>query len=500
MPSLSRCASGRAEQTERGNPIPRSPSGRTMVASPSHQALFRTASWTQPKNRRSSIGSILNRRSSTTSRLKVQQGTFVGRTKLSWEAQHARDSDSPEPEGGGGDGGSMRKLEHAVRRAWRAFAARGYVFDHTSSALAAWEWMLTACVLYNATYLPMELVFPFGAAWEGSFVVGTVLDVVFLADIAVKLRSSFRERGYDVTAPDIVRDHYMRGKFCIDLLASVPPFLLDRVVAPALGDPIYLEADRYKVLRTFRLLRIHRVVHKLGQLANLQYGGNAVRMMVMVFYFVLIAHLFGCAYFGIAIRPLFCQDLIRQGVTDDPACYAHRNDERALQLNEMRAEDEWIWLPSAGAGEERPPTTAVMYLCSVYWAMSVMTNLKGLPAHESRQCFLENPHVTYPVEERAFTICVFLCGAIVYASLYGNIGLIIQNLDASGQRFRRSMQEMNEFFRFHSVPPPLQKRIKDYMEFSFSVTRGIDVESIHSQLPARQQRSKVAAPPSAWPS
>ena len=32
------------------------------------------------------------------------------------------------------------------------------------------------------------------------------------------------------------------------------------------------------------------------------------------------------------------------------------------------------------------------------------------------------------------------------------------------------MAEQNEFFKYHNVPPPLQKRIRNYVEFSFSVT------------------------------
>ena len=33
-----------------------------------------------------------------------------------------------------------------------------------------------------------------------------------------------------------------------------------------------------------------------------------------------------------------------------------------------------------------------------------------------------------------------------------------------------SDEEPAEFFRFHNVPPKLQKKIRAYMEFSFSVT------------------------------
>ena len=53
-----------------------------------------------------------------------------------------------------------------------------------------------------------------------------------------------------------------------------------------------------------------------------------------------------------------------------------------------------------------------------------MSNLKGPPAHESRQCLLVTPWMINPVAERCFTIFVFMSGAVVFASIYGNIAQV----------------------------------------------------------------------------
>ena len=47
------------------------------------------------------------------------------------------------------------------------------------------------------------------------------------------MRTSFRERGYDINDPDTVRHHYLHGWFAIDLV-SVLPFPLD-AASEALG-------------------------------------------------------------------------------------------------------------------------------------------------------------------------------------------------------------------------------------------------------------------------
>ena len=46
---------------------------------------------------------------------------------------------------------------------------------------------------------------------------------------------------------------------------------------------------------------------------------------------------------------------------------------------------------------------------------------------------------------------------------------------------------MNEFFNYHNVPSVLQKRVRNYVEFQFSVTKGINVEGFNSELPSHLQ-------------
>jgi hypothetical protein len=64
-----------------------------------------------------------------------------------------------------------------------------------------------------------------------------------------------------------------------------------------------------------------------------------------------------------------------------------------------------------------------------------MTNLKGLPAHESRECFHANPVVLNPLLERWLTICFFIVGAVFYSSIYGNIQHHVAAAQAVGHRY-----------------------------------------------------------------
>ena len=86
---------------------------------------------------------------------------------------------------------------------WRAFANRGYVFAYQSVPMTIWDMTLAAAALYFACYLPFSLVFS-TSRWGGEDVLHVGLDVLQLGDVVVKLRTGYRDRGYDVIDPDLV--------------------------------------------------------------------------------------------------------------------------------------------------------------------------------------------------------------------------------------------------------------------------------------------------------
>jgi len=130
---------------------------------------------------------------------------------------------------------------------------------------------------------------------------------------------------------------------------------------------------------------------------------------------------------------------------------------------------------------------ATLYVCSLYWALSIMTNLKGNPAHESRQCFWTDPLVVRPLEERIVAIVTFVCGATFYSIIYGNIGQFVGNIYQAGMRYRKRVEQINEFSKFHSLSPVLMDNIHKYVSFSFAVTNGLNADAIAAQLPPHLQ-------------
>ena len=123
---------------------------------------------------------------------------------------------------------------------------------------------------------------------------------------------------------------------------------------------------------------------------------------------------------------------------------------------------------------------ANQYICALYWALAAMTNLKGLPAHENRQCLELSSEVIYPIAERILTMCAFIFGAMVYAAIYGNIGSFLQTLDSSGLRYRKRMAEMNEFFNYHNVCSALSRPLSPFSPLAPLLCSRTSVFALHA--------------------
>ena len=339
---------------------------------------------------------------------------------------------------------------------------RLFIFDPKSALISWWDDALILGVIYSTAYAPLAVVFP-QSRWSGHVAVDVLLDSLFCLDMIVRFRTAFRDHGYDVTDAAAIAKHYLRSWFLVDLLSSLP---IDRLISalltrsvPVLGTPDgrigYISlVDLFSLLR---IMRIGRLVRKLSSIT----GANFLRVVYLMYLFVLFGHWLGLMWYSIAIRPI----------------------ESTSEFDNLAP---WLWTID---GNE-PYFVALRYVCSLYWALSVMTNLKGLPAHETRQCLWYEPNtdfVTDPLAERVYTILVFIFGSLFYSCIYGNINQFVTNLYASGMRYRKRMEELQEFARFHRLSPQLRNKIRNYVDFQWSVTKGINVDTIAAGLPAHLQ-------------
>ena len=308
-------------------------------------------------------------------------------------------------------------------------------------------------------YTPLALVFP-QTRWNGRLTLEHVISGLWLLDVCVvKTHTTYKKHGYQVEDVRKITGRYLRSYFFLDFISAFP---FSAVVDAAGLDPHDLNSpaclfELLSLLRTVRLIRY--TVQSHGR------GAAVFQIVAMVYGVLLTAHLCGLAWYAASILPL----------------------ERALAAagpedwNPLGDEDWWL-------DDDDPYAVGVRYVCSLYWALSVMTSLKSNAAHESRQCLYHTDDlVTNPLLERWIAIIVYIVGALALTIYNGVMFQFVVSLGSENLRYRKKMGEIKEFARFHSLPRELASRVVGYVDFVFSVTNGIDVEHISEQLPANLQ-------------
>ena len=322
-------------------------------------------------------------------------------------------------------------IPQKIRRSWSKFQSRGYVFRHDSPMLHLWEWSLAYLVLALSIFIPIlvafhdekELLLPFhGEAQIALYAV----DALFIIDMCFKFRTAFKFEGVVVLDRSRIARRYLESWFVPDLISVVVP----------------LGGLRVQELKIFYLLRFGRLMWLVRKLTRLGRGTNYVRLSVVMGGFALMAHWFGLIWYY-----AFSTTVTKQIDNIDEVGGATR------------------------------------YMCCLYYAMAVMTQLKD----EARLCLAESAERPDETTQRWYVISTFLFGVMATSVIFGTIAELVTNLGQASIRYSKQIDALNELFHFHNLPKALQDKVRDHVDTEFALTRGIDVAQACSALPPRLQ-------------
>ena len=77
--------------------------------------------------------------------------------------------------------------------------------------------------------------------------------------------------------------------------------------------------------------------------------------------------------------------------------------------------------------------------------------------------------------------CVFLFLlplALLYATIFGNVTTIFQQMYANTNRYHEMLNSVRDFLKLYQVPKGLSERVMDYIVSTWSMSRGIDTEKV----------------------
>ncbi|KAM6145671.1 cyclic nucleotide-gated channel alpha-3 [Phoenicopterus ruber ruber] len=303
-----------------------------------------------------------------------------------------------------------------------------FVIDPSSNTYYNWLTIIAAPVFYNWCMLVCracfdELQVDHIKLWlfldYGS-------DIIYVLDMFVRFRTGFLEQGLLVQDEKKLRDHYTKTmQFRLDVLSLLPT------------DLVYLKLGlNYPELRFNRLLRISRLFEFFDRTETRTNYPNMFRIGNLVLYILIIIHWNACIYFAIS-------KLIGFGT------------------------DSWVYpnvsLPEYGRLSRK-------YIYSLYWSTLTLTTIGETPP---------------PVkdEEYLFVVVDFLVGVLIFATIVGNVGSMISNMNASRAEFQAKVDSIKQYMHFRKVTKDLEARVIKWFDYLWTNKKTVDEKEVLKNLP-----------------
>ncbi|KAM9350011.1 voltage-gated inwardly rectifying potassium channel KCNH6-like [Symphorus nematophorus] len=330
---------------------------------------------------------------------------------------------------------------------------------HYSPFKAVWDWVILLLVIYTAIFTPYSATFLLSDQEEAAMqtcgyscsplnVVDLIVDIMFIVDIIINFRTTYVNSNDEVVSQSSrIAVHYFKGWFLIDMVAAIPFDLLiyrsgeEVVRGGGEGETTTLIG----LLKTARLLRLVRVARKLDRYS--EYGAAVLFLLMCTF--ALIAHWLACIWYAIGN--------VERSTSAGIGWLDTLADELGKPYNDS----------VIGSG----PSIRDKYVTALYFTFSSLTSVGFGNV---------SPNTN---SEKIFSICVMLIGALMYASIFGNVSAIIQRLYSGTARYHAQMMRVREFIRFHQIPNPLRQRLEEYFQHAWSYTNGIDMNAVLKGFP-----------------
>ncbi|XP_061582070.1 potassium voltage-gated channel subfamily H member 1b isoform X1 [Cololabis saira] len=321
-----------------------------------------------------------------------------------------------------------------------------HIILHYCLFKTTWDWVILILTFYTAIMVPYNVSFKTKQNNVTWLVVDSIVDVIFLVDIVLNFHTTFvGPAGEVISDPKLIRMNYVKTWFVIDLLSCLPYDVINAFENVDEGI-----SSLFSSLKVVRLLRLGRVARKLDH--YIEYGAAVLVLLVCVF--GLAAHWLACIWYSIGDYEVIDED-----------------------TNSVRL-DSWLYLlgetvgtpykfNSSGSGRwEGGPSKDSVYITSLYFTMTSLTSIGfGNIAPNTDG-------------EKIFAVAMMMIGSLLYATIFGNVTTIFQQMYANTNRYHEMLNSVRDFLKLYQVPKGLSERVMDYIVSTWSMTRGIDTDKV----------------------
>ena len=283
-----------------------------------------------------------------------------------------------------------------------------------------------------------------------------IVDIMFLIDIAINFRTTYVNKNDEIVShTSKIAIHYFKGWFLIDMLAASPLFFDIIFRNTSMGTT---GSNVMSLMKTFRLFRLLRVARKIDRYS--EYGAAALFLLMLAF--VLTAHWMACGFYflGKTEKPRLDSEN-RQGIGWLDNLADTIRQPYIYYYNDLTMKND-----SFGG-----PTVLDRYITSLYFIFSSLAQVGFGNVAPST------------VAEKNFTIFIMIIGALLYATIFGNVTAIFNRLYSGAQRYGVQRGRVAEFIKFHQIPNPLRQRLEEYFKHAWNYSNGIDMNMILQGFP-----------------
>lgn len=156
-----------------------------------------------------------------------------------------------------------------------------------------WDLLIMILAIWNCIQVPYDIAFnPDSDPGPVEYALNQIVDMIFIIDVFVTFRTTYinEETGIEIYKPTKIAIQYFKGRFWIDLLASIPTDLLTLMFV---GSSSGKASNATIVFNMFNLLKLIRVARLSRLIAYLNLKSNikmALKLAKLLFFLILYLH------------------------------------------------------------------------------------------------------------------------------------------------------------------------------------------------------------------
>uniref|UniRef100_A0ABM5FCT2 Cyclic nucleotide-gated channel alpha-2-like n=1 Tax=Pogona vitticeps TaxID=103695 RepID=A0ABM5FCT2_9SAUR len=328
-------------------------------------------------------------------------------------------------------GEAPRDEERKHRKKWDSC-----VVDPAGEWYYRWLLVIALPVLYNWSLLVARACFSElqRRYWICWLVLDYLSDAVYLVDIGIRLHTGFLEQGLLLKDCKRLSRKYLRSlQFKLDIISILPTDF-----------GYFALGIHHPELRFNRLLRFPRAFEFFDRTETRTGYPNLFRISNLVLYILIIIHWNACIYYAISKAIGFGEDTWVYPNISDP------------EYGYLRKE----------------------YIYCFYWSTLTLTTIAETPP---------------PVrdEEYVFVIFDFLIGVLIFATIVGNVGSMISNMNATQVEFQTKNDAVKQYMQLRKVSKEMEAKVIKWFDYLWTNQKTIDEWEVLKNLPDKL-RAEIA--------